>query len=105
MLTKQDLLDIRDFLNIRGVMKEVIHEEVPPLVRAIVREEIDSLMEYQIMPQFESIQKQFDQVYLEFNKVHKEIAWIKNAMATKGFVEERLERFRVDLGLSYRAAS
>ena len=90
MLTKQDLLDLR------GVMKEVIHEEVPPIVERIVDAKIASLMEHQIMPQFEMIQRQFDQV-------HKEIAWIKNAMVTKSFLEERLERFRIDLGLSYRA--
>lgn len=82
MLTKEDLQAIR------GIVRDE--------VTVIVDSRIESLMEHQLMPQFELIHREFD-------RVHKEIAWIKNAMVTKSFLEERLERFRIDLGLSYRA--
>ncbi|MEK7183548.1 MAG: hypothetical protein AAB776_02850 [Patescibacteria group bacterium] len=97
------MFDQQTLDQLRGVMKEVIHDEVPPLVRKIVREEvppivkeivqkeISDLMEFQIIPQF--------------NDIHRELAWIKNRMVTKDFLEERLETFRVDLGLRYRAAT
>ncbi len=83
MLTKEDLLLIR------GVVKEVVKEEL--------HEGLLLFMEHQIMPHFEYM-------YSEFDKIHKELAWIKNQMVTKSFLEERLERFRLDLGLSYRSA-
>jgi hypothetical protein len=40
-----------------------------------------------------------------FDDLHREIAWIKGQMVTKGFLEERLENFRVDLGLRYKPAA
>ncbi|MFZ2681752.1 MAG: hypothetical protein WAZ14_01505 [Patescibacteria group bacterium] len=85
------MFDRQTLDQLRGVMKEVIRAEVPPIVKDIVQKEISELMEYQIIPQF--------------NDIHRELAWIKNRMVTKDFLEERLERFRVDLGLKYRAVT
>jgi|GEM_PF-3547664 len=38
------------------------------------------------------------QIIPQFNDIHRDLAWIKNRMVTEDFLEERLERFRVDLG-------
>ena len=89
------MFDEQSLAQLRGVMVEVIREETPKIVRAIVEEELMSFYEHQIMPQFDDIYKRLD-------GINKELASINNRMATKGFMEERLERFRLDLGLSYR---
>ncbi len=96
------MLSKKDLLLIRGVMEEVIEQKVPNIVRPIVREEIDSLMEHQILPQFNEFHQKFADIRQEFSQVHKELASIRNSMVTKDFLEERLENFRIDLELSYR---
>lgn len=99
MFDNQTLNQLRGVIKL--VVKESIREEVPGIVldvlrgpgRAVIIEivhgELMSFYEHQIMPQFEDI--------------HKELARIKNVIVTKDYQEERLEKFRVDLGLKYRS--
>lgn len=85
MLTKKDLL----------LIGEVVETKVEKTVERIIDKKIDSLMEYQIMPQFEYMHEQF-------HRINRELGIIKNTMVTKSFLEERLDRFRIDHGLSYQ---
>ena len=89
------MFDQHELNQFRGVVREVIVDEVPPLVRKIVLEivhgELLSFYEHQLMPQFDDI--------------HRELARMSNVNVTKDYQEERLERFRSDLGLKYRQAN
>lgn len=73
---------------VRKIVLEIIQETVPPMVRAIVHEELISFFEHQILPQFD--------------ETNREFARMKNVNVTKDYQEERLDKFRIDLGLKYR---
>lgn len=89
----------KEFLSqIRDVMVSVLRQEVPPMVRsiiqaevpkiiddridtkvpgmirAVVREELHSLMEHQIMPQFEDM-------HAELGMLHREVTRMKYQLA------------------------
>ncbi len=68
------MLDQNDLIQMREMMHEVMGETLEQIV----------------LPKFDEIHREFDQV-------HQEIAGIKAVMVTRDFLEDRLADFRVSL--------
>jgi hypothetical protein len=57
------------------------------------------------MPHFDLLHGRIDKVEADVADVKKEVIGLKNQSAIKGWVEDRLDNFRVDHGLKYRPAN
>ena len=86
MLDKQDLQDIR------GVVREEVHQVV------------SDLMEHNILPHFDVIHKELTEVKSDVGTLKSDVgtlksdvAMIKATMVTKDFLEDRLADFKVSL--------
>lgn len=92
------MFDKNELKQLREVVGEAITATVPPLVERIVDEKLVSLMEHQIMPQF-------DLIHDELADIRRDIGAVRNQYATKSWVEDRLDNFRIDHKLKYKPAT
>lgn len=87
-----DAIDTRVPPMVHRIVNDAIDTRVPPIVRKIVvevvHEELLSFYEHQLLPQFD--------------ETNREFARMRNVNVTKDYQEERLDKFRIDLGLKYR---
>ena len=90
------MLEQKDLEMIGEVVRVIIREEVPPMVRNIVNEELTSLMEHNIMPQFERIYREL--------ATKDDVAKIGQQMVTRGYVEDRMDKHLVDHHLKLQTA-
>jgi len=88
------MFDKNELDQIEQVVGKVIVEKVPPIVREIVQEEISSVMEHQIMPQFDLLHQRIDEVAGDVtvlkddvSHLRRDIAVIKQQPGAKGWVD------------------
>ncbi|MFA5947339.1 MAG: hypothetical protein WC813_04985 [Patescibacteria group bacterium] len=102
------MFDQNELDQIALVVGKVIEEKVPPIVREIVQEEISSVMEHQIMPQFDLIHGRIDSLESRFDSLDARVdrmdRKITTQIASKSWTEERLDRFSADHRLQYKPA-
>ncbi len=98
-MNKQDLLEIK------AVIVEVIEEHVP----RIFDEKFSSIMEHNLIPQFDLIHSRIDSVEVRLGRVENKLDSVEKKMdtqmASKGFVEERLDKFANDHRLVFKPAT
>jgi hypothetical protein len=84
------MFDKNELAQLERVVGKVVQEQVP----VIVREEMSSAMEHQIIPQFDLLHERIDRIDRKMN----------TQIASKGWVEDRLDRFSADHRLQYKPA-
>lgn len=101
------MFDQNELAQLEQVLEKAITKTVPPLVERIVDEKLVSLMEHQIMPQFDLIHDELATKASkeDFADLKREVIGLKNHSATKGWVEDRLDSFRIDHRLKYKPAT
>ncbi len=76
------------------IVERIIDERVPVIVNRIVEDNLISLMEHQIMPQFDLLHGRIDRMDRK----------ITTQIASKSWTEDRLDRFSADHRLQYKPA-
>ncbi len=93
-------MDKQDLEQIKEVVSAVIRQEVPGMIEL----GINNALENVVMPQFDLIHSRIDKVASDLADVKREVVGLKNQTASKGWVEDRLDNFRIDHGLIYKPA-
>lgn len=106
----------QDLQQIRGIVTEVVYKAIDERVPSIIEERvpamidkgINSALENVVMPQFELIHNRIDGLEAKVDRIEIRVDRIEKKMdtqmASKGFVEERLDKFRMDHQLVYKPA-
>lgn len=88
-----------DLQQIKGIVVQAIHEEVPRIINEqvppMIEKGINEALEHVVMPQFDLIHSRIDSLEKKMD----------TQMASKGYVEERLDKFAVNHRLIYKPAT
>ena len=98
-MNKEDLLQIKEA--VKEVVTQAIQEQVPPMID----KGINMALEQVVMPQFDLLHERIDKVETGLSELKQEVIGLKNQFATKGWVEDRLDNFRIDHGLTFKPAT
>ncbi|MFA5945448.1 MAG: hypothetical protein WC802_00860 [Patescibacteria group bacterium] len=106
----------QDLQQIRGIVTEVVYKAIDERVPLMIDRGINSALENVLMPQFDLIHSRIDKLEVTVDRLEDKVDRIENRadhidkkidtqMASKGFVEEQLDKFRMNHGLRYKPAT
>ncbi|MBP9827924.1 hypothetical protein KBC55_02095 [Patescibacteria group bacterium] len=108
------MFDEKSLNQLRGVIREEVRDVVREIVRVEVRAQIHEvvsvLLNEIIMPQFEYIHARIDRLEARMTGLEATLATkadiltLTNQYVRKGYLEDRLDTFRIDHGLKYKKA-